>query len=111
MSNKLTFETIQNELNVWTKYNFPNSTSNQQFLGMVEEVGELSHALLKQEQGIRGTKEEHEEKIRDSLGDLLIYTLNFCNSKGYNLNEILEETWNHVKNRDWVKYKIDGRTQ
>ena len=78
---------------------------------MVEELGELSHGLLKQEQSIRGTFEEHELKIKDSIADLFIFAADFCNARGYNLEEILEETWNSVRTRDWVKYPKNGRTE
>ena len=107
----LTLKKLQDEMVVWQAHNFPNRDYNAPFKGMVEELGELSHGLLKQEQKIRGTFEEHELKIKDSIADLLVFTCDFCNARGYDLEQILEETWNEVKTRDWVKYKIDGRTK
>jgi len=38
-------------------------------MGLVEEVGELAHAHLKNEQGIRGTPEEHVQAKVDAIGE------------------------------------------
>src|SRR5688572_17945800 len=50
----------QKEVVAWGKRNFGEQPAHRFLLGMLEELGELSHAHLKQEQGIRGTNEEHE---------------------------------------------------
>lgn len=108
----LNLKKIQFEIHEWAKKNFPTTATNPtvQFLGVVEEVGELSHAILKQRQSIRGTYEEHEKAKHDAVGDILIYLMNFCSASGYKLDEILEETWDTVKQRDWNKNKNNGST-
>lgn len=98
---------IQKQVHEWRKYNFPNSGDLHQFLGVVEEVGELSHAILKMAQGIRGDK--HEEEARDAVGDIMIYLMNFCSENGWDLEEIIEETWDQVQRRNWVDYPKDGK--
>lgn len=45
---------FQNEVKAWTDKNFPDDHPHQPLLGIAEEVGELCHAHLKMEQGIRG---------------------------------------------------------
>ena len=98
---------VQSELKDWVEYNFGGRPTYHPLLGVVEEVGELSHAFLKMEQGIR-VEENHEENIRDAIGDILIYLLDFCNAIGVDSEDILKETWNNVKLRDWVKYPEGG---
>ncbi len=39
----------------WSQHNFPKTLPHQPLLGMLEELGELSHAHLKNEQMIRGS--------------------------------------------------------
>lgn len=107
----LTFALLQAEQKSWVKHNFPGRTFEEPFKGMVEELGELSHALLKQKQNIRGTFEEHEESIKDSIGDLIIFCSDFCEARGLDFQKIVEETWGQVKIRDWKVFPKNGKTE
>ena len=89
----------------WRRKNFPDTTATEQYMGMVEELGELSHELLKDKQGIRSASEA---KAKDAVGDLMIFTLNFCSMQGWDLEEIMDETWAEVSQRNWIDYKEDG---
>ncbi len=99
---------LQHEVHAWTLENFEPLDSVYSLLGVVEEVGELAHSVLKSKQGIRGTLIEHRFKQKDAIGDIVIFLLDYCNKRGFDLEEILEETWNEVKQRDWKKFKYDG---
>lgn len=101
---------IQKEINEWRTKNFPDATADHQLIGMFEEIGELSHAHLKEIQGIR-TNEDHIVKAKDAIGDLLIYTVGYCALRGFDINKILIETWDEVKQRNWDKFPKDGRTE
>jgi NTP pyrophosphatase (non-canonical NTP hydrolase) len=103
------FKEFLKEYKEWVNYNFPNSTAGDQLLGIVEECGELSHHILKGKQGIRGTPEEHDIKAQDSVGDLIIFLVGFCLRKGWDLDEIIQTTWQSVKTRDWKKFPTNGR--
>jgi len=94
---------IQKEQAEWSAHNFPNKKPHQPILGVAEEVGELAHAYLKMEQGIRGTKEEHSAAMKDAIGDCCIFLMDLCNQMGWNFEDIIDETWAHVKKRDWKK--------
>ena len=102
---------IQKETKEWTDYNFPNTPSYRPLLGVVEEVGELCHAHLKNEQGIRGTPEQWEAAKKDAVGDILVYLLDYCSRENLNIEECLELAWSEVKVRDWVKFPKNGRTE
>ena len=105
---------IQDEIVEWSHRNFGRVENEaipiriSSFLGMVEEIGELSHAILKWTQGIRGTQEEHQEAIKDSIADLLVFTLDFCGRNGMDAQQLLENVWAKVKLRDWNKNKLTG---
>jgi NTP pyrophosphatase (non-canonical NTP hydrolase) len=71
-------------------------------LGVVEEVGELAHANLKEKQGIRGTTEEHIEAEKDAVGDILIYLTGYCSYRGWDMLELFEQTAEQVMKRDWL---------
>ena len=100
---------IQMELKEWDKKNFGEQPSYRSLLGAFEEIGELAHAHLKEEQGIR--ESNYEEDAKDAIGDTIIYLANYCNARGFNLQGIIEETWNQVKERDWVRYPKTGRPE
>ena len=107
-------ESLQQELIRWEKYNFPNTFNLEQFIGIVEEVGELAHYVLKSSQGIReaidkkGNKVSVKEKMEDAVGDIAIFLINYCSHVNIDFGEALMRTWDEVKQRDWRKYPIDG---
>lgn len=102
---------LQREHDEWVDHNFPVETTHQAFLGMVEEMGELAHAILKSEQGIRGMSSAaaYDAKV-DAVGDLVIFLAGFCTRHGIVLAHAVEQTWEEVKKRDWVKYPENGLT-
>lgn len=107
---------VQREQRDWAIKNFGNTGApaknpipgHGSLLGAMEELGELCHAHLKESQGIRGTAEEHQAKAKDAIGDIIIYLADYCNRRGFNIEEIVAETWFHVKHRDWTKNKETG---
>lgn len=102
--------TIQSRLHLWRTRNFPNSNGDQQLLGVVEEVGELAHAVLKGKQGIRGMDDEaaRYEAVRDAVGDIQIFLAGFCSYEGIRMDEAYEDTARTVMERDFIKYPLTG---
>jgi len=91
---------LQDEQRPWVEHNFGERPSYWPLLGVVEEVGELCHAHLKHEQGIR-TNEDHDAAKRDAVGDIVIYLSDYCSAEGIDLQAAVEETWAEVSKRDW----------
>lgn len=88
---------------LWLGKNFPNQTPHQALLGVSEEVGELAHAHLKYEQGIRGlTRDEYLRQAGDAIGDIIIYLASYCNTNGLSLAGCLAQAWREVSERDWI---------
>ena len=83
-----TLQEIQSELKVWTEYNFGHQTPEISILGMIEELGELSHAILKEKQGIRYS--DFLSYKKDAIADLTIYALDYLNSIDKNYSENLQ---------------------
>ena len=98
---KMTFDALQDRQRAWVAHNFGPHPYHHPLMGAVEEMGELHHALLKQEQGIRGTWSEHEASAKDAVGDIIIYLTDLCTSRGWSLQDVIEETWQQVEARDW----------
>lgn len=97
---------------VWAEENFPNTTWNDALMGVVEEVGELHHHLLKQKQEIRGSYEHHEEGAKDSVADIVIFLMHVCTKRGWDFQEVVEGTLDkNVLKRDWIKDKLLGGTK
>jgi NTP pyrophosphatase (non-canonical NTP hydrolase) len=93
---------LQAEQVPWVKHNFGDRPSWMPLLGAVEELGELAHAHLKQAQGIR-VSENHDEKAKDAVADVVIYLADYCSARGFDLETLVMETWDKVKLRDWKK--------
>ena len=101
---------LQSEQKEWGLRNFGEQPAYRMLLGAMEELGELAHAQLKGEQGIR-TGEDHSAAKKDAIGDIVIYLAGYCNAEGINMAEAVETAWNEVKQRDWVTYPKNGRTE
>jgi hypothetical protein len=65
----------------WSKYNFAHRRAPH--LGVVEEIGEATHCVLKNIQGIRGFDkiELFTEKFSDALADTIIYLADWCSER------------------------------
>lgn len=98
---------IQKEQVEWAKSNFGDKPSWMPLLGAMEELGELSHAHLKNEQKIR-MNEPHFENKKDAVADIIIYLCDYCTSQNIDIQSVLQDTWDNVKKRNWNKNKIDG---
>ena len=77
-------------------------------LGIIEELGELTHAHLKLRSNIRNN-EDHKANIKDAIGDIFIFLMAYTTSRNLDLQDIIESTWNTVKQRNWRRYPIDGK--
>ena len=97
----LTLDLLQRQQEPWVSHNFGDRPAHVPLLGALEELGELAHAHIKGEQGIRHTPEEIAAMKRDALGDVIIYLADYATSQGINLQEAVEETWGKVIRRDW----------
>lgn len=79
-------------------------------LGIGEEVGELMHAHLKEEQGIRGynASRAYAEKC-DALGDIFVYMCAYAHFNGIDLERAIHDTWEKVvSKRDWKERPDEG---
>lgn len=91
---------LQHEVGEWARKNFGERPSDDPLLGVGEEFGELCHAHLKQKQKIR-TGEDHFVKIKDAVGDIVIFLCDYCHVRGISLELCVEKAWDEVQKRDW----------
>ena len=102
----------QQELYKWQQKNFGEMSSEELVLGMVEEIGELCHILLKRKQGIREgankTEAELKAKVADAFGDVVIYGINMMQAEGLDAEKAIVETIKSVLKRDWVENPAEG---
>lgn len=98
---------LQQQVKEWTEHNFPNTPKHRPLIGVMEELGEISHSILKMEQGIRNNQ-PHREKLIDGIGDLTIYLIDLCNKYEIDYGKAIWDTWNEVKKRDWIKFPNNG---
>jgi NTP pyrophosphatase (non-canonical NTP hydrolase) len=85
----------------WQAEQFGVGIPQNYALVVAEEAGEVCRAVLKREQGIRGTREEWTAKLREELGDLLITMHALAGSEGWDLEEIAAARWRKIQRRDW----------
>jgi len=103
----LTLKQLQVEQKEWVDYNFPERADYYHLLGVMEELGELAHARLKGLEKIRDNG-DLEMKETDAIGDLIIFLVGYCNDRNFDLQDIVESTWEHVKQRDWRRFPNNG---
>jgi len=106
----LTFRMLQAQQRPWVRHNFGDRPAHHPLLGVQEEVGELAHAHLKMEQGIRAN-ESHDEDAKDAVGDIVIFLADYCEARGWSFQDIVEFVWEGVRMRDWIKYPENGVTR
>lgn len=92
----------QAAVHAWSVRNFGELPQAVITLGLAEEVGELCRAVLKRDQGIRGTHEEWSAEIRKELGDCVIKLLDIAAYEGVDLTEAFYDRWGDVGRRNWV---------
>jgi NTP pyrophosphatase (non-canonical NTP hydrolase) len=80
------------------------STSSEWHL-IYELASEVGMVGLINESGVKAT-----EQLAERLGDILSLLDIFCQRHGWNFDEIVEKTWEHVKTRDWKKDPESGGT-
>jgi NTP pyrophosphatase (non-canonical NTP hydrolase) len=100
---------LQKERDEWVAHNFPGEEMPASLLGAVEELGELSHHYLKQQQGIRGERDHHRRQMADAVADCVIYLAGVCSYLDVDFGVLVRDTWDVVKQRDWVSYPENGR--
>ena len=102
----LNLKELQLECKKWHEHNFPDSDDTSQLLGICEEAGELCHAHLKESQRIR--KMDYAHAQMDAVGDMIIFTMNYCNKKGFDIEACIKMAWEEASERDWIKYPENG---
>ena len=105
---KLTFRELQFEHREWADRNFGKQQVWHALAGVMEEIGELAHAILKDSQGIRGDSQTHRESAADAICDAIIFLTNLATLLDLDLQEEMEKTWQSVKARDWRRFPKNG---
>lgn len=110
-----TIRELQAEARRWREKQFPEAEHERLVhctLGVCEEAGELSRAVLKFRQAIRGYDEaKTDAEIVDAAGDLVIYLMGVCDAWGIQLQDAVETTLESVVQRDWQANRLTGRRQ
>ncbi len=89
------YRAFQAEHRAWLDKMFPNQAPEMPASGMVEEAGELMHALLKSQQETVWGKESRYhgvswyERILDAIGDCAIYTCSLANTCGWDFEQMV----------------------
>ena len=99
----ITFIEIQKFASDWSHKNFGDNYGSgyRNLLGVAEEVGELCHAQLKGEQGIKHTPDEILAMKKDAVGDIIMFLCNYCDSQKLNLEECVNIAREEIEKRDW----------
>lgn len=100
-------ERFMSEYPEWLERNFPGTSPTLQLLGVGEEYGELCHAELKGQQGIRHTPAAISNMKADAVADVFIFLVGYCHASGIDFEKALDVAWTEVKARDW---RVDPMT-
>ena len=90
-----TFELIR----VWAEERglYKNGDPKTQLVKLIEEAGELSQAILK----------EDKPEIKDAIGDMVVVLTNLSHLYGFKVENCIDSAYNEIKNR---KGKIINNT-
>ena len=82
---------MKTQIEQWAKERNIDNFENRfmQVIKLSEEVGELSSAILK----------ENQEEIEDAIGDIQVVLIILCKQIGLSYDICLEMAWNQIKNR------------
>jgi len=89
-----TIRELQTEVTAWSRENFgpDNTRTLHTAIGILEECGEFVHAVIKGEHGKRGgTPEYWANKRKDAIADSLVFLLDHCSCRGWDLVDLLNE--------------------
>ena len=120
----------QSEQKAWVQHNFGDRLSYMPLLGITEEIselyrfdpksnhlmylceviGRLNHHHLKEAQNIR-LHENHKEKIKDCVADIIIFLSDYCNAREIDMAKTVGDVWDQVKCRDFKKFPNNGITE
>lgn len=104
---------LQNEIGDWVECTFGRQTSQEKLLALTKEVGGLAHLKLEEIVPLLHTFRQlgylcdlndnhtHDEKIKLSLGYIMIHLLDYCSLRGWDYEEILNNTWEELRQREW----------
>ncbi len=93
-------EILQNEIQAWQVTNFPECKEWELALGVCEEAGELAQCVLKLHRGMRAD-EFDEERLKDAVGDIIVYLLGICYTRDWRMSDVLRSTSEKVLKRKW----------
>jgi len=105
---------MQEELSTWERLNFdvPKDVEKRELrmlAGVTEELGELSHAILKRQQGIRGTAEQHHAAALDAIGDITIFLMQMCSTWGVSFGDVVTGVAHNVMKRQWKPTNLEAQ--
>ena len=118
------FSLRQQELKDWQERNFPPSLYDdltwdqlveririlELSIGMSEEVGELSHIIIKASQKIREgiSGKINKDLVADGFADTVIYGTQLLSMLGIDAEEAIRKTIDNVLKRDWASNRKDA---
>jgi NTP pyrophosphatase (non-canonical NTP hydrolase) len=89
---------------------FQATSSPMYILQIMKNLGKVAHAHLKLKQGIRVT-EDHIGNCKKYCAMVLESVQYFCLNEEFELDSLVNTTWDSVKQRDWKKFPKNGRTE
>ena len=92
---------LQKEVNAWQRKNFPDCQAWELALGVSEEAGEIADYVLKSHRNIR-SDDFPEERLKDAVGDIVVYLFGVCDQHGWLLSQVLTGTVREVLTRTWT---------
>jgi len=108
MANVRGLRVLQARLKNWEQEQMTSSTLITT-LGIVGEIGELAHAVVKYQQGVRGiTGKKLREIAEDALVDALIFILATATHLDIDLQDALNKISEKVLARNWREWPEDA---
>lgn len=102
----MSYDELQSEHKEWLSRMYPGQPAMIPAAGVIEETGELLHAILKLEQfrlwgkEPRYTPEELHAKLIDAIGDCGIYVCSLCNARKWDFDILVTSSFAYFDEGD-----------
>lgn len=113
----INLDDLQKEIHSWANENFGSRKEEDILLNITSEFGIIFEQKLEEIVPLLHASRQaskicsyrkYDDKLKKSLGTLMIHILDYCSLRKWSYNDILKNTWEDVSNREWIHDPLNG---
>ena len=113
---------LQMQVSAWAEERWPDRSNYKKsldlpFYRLVASAGGLSAIVSALAEGVLFDPDQDEridpdicrDEFRRLLGELVVYATEAAGRNGWNISNIVDETWREMRGEDWIRFPRPGR--